>query len=238
MVAERDFVGNDVPDGVAEDGTGHGTHVAGIAGAENDNGKYIAGASWNARLVIAKAANSRGLLSDADTAQALNWCNNVPGVSVVNTSFGGAVPNTGIENKVADLISSGKTVVASAGNGGPYSGPNYPSAYPNVIGVAATMQTAEVASFSNSGDNVDLAAPGVDILSTWVNDSVAYLDGTSMAAPHVSALAAMLYADGLDRVQTRDRMYARAIDVYQPGWDPITGHGIIDAGCSVRAIYC
>jgi subtilisin family serine protease len=197
------------------DDNGHGSHVAGIAGAKGNNSSGISGALWNAQLMPVKFQNADGIGTIADEVEAIQYAI-MNGALVINASFGG----TTFSNTESDIISvannAGVLIVASAGNGGEDGigddndlVPHYPSSYsqPNIISVAATDQDDLRGSFTNFGLNsVDVAAPGVFVLSTIVKNSAfalcsgnpfAGLDfcaGTSMSSPHVSALAALLYS--------------------------------------------
>lgn len=197
------------------DDNGHGSHIAGIAGAVGNNSSGISGVLWNARLMPLKFQNADGSGTIADEVEAIQYAI-MNGASLINASFGGAT----FSNTESDIISvaknAGVLIVASAGNGGEDGigddndlVPHYPSGYsqPNIIAVAATDQDDLRASFTNFGLNsVDVAAPGVFILSTIVKNSafalcsgnpfagLDFCSGTSMSAPHVSALAGLLYS--------------------------------------------
>jgi thermitase len=136
-------------------------------------------------------------------------------------------PSTVDRTAVDYATSKGAVVVAAAGNGNT-SDRAYPAAYPNAIAVAATNQDDRRASFSNYGDWVDVAAPGVSILST-VPSGYASWSGTSMAAPHVSALAGLLAAEGYDGAAIRTRILNTAVDLGANGDDPYYGAGRISA---------
>ena len=110
----------------------------------------------------------------------------------------------------------------------------YPAAYSNVMAVAATDRHDQPASFSNFGDWVDIAAPGRSILSTIPGGRYAYKNGTSMATPHVSALAGLLASQELDRAGINKRIFNSAVDLGPAGRDPYSGHGRIDAGQTVQ----
>lgn len=233
VVAERDFLGDD---NTAQDGNGHGTHVAGLAAVETNNNGGTAGVGWDSKLVIAKAASTGGTSTTAFAAQALNYCQNVGGVSVVNMSLGFDV-NAGVdvlESEVIDSYSMGQTVVASAGNDGTFK-ERYPAAFRSyVIGVGATNSNGSLASFSNKGPSVDLVAPGVDILSAWPSNSVRRLNGTSMSSPQVAGAAALLYAKGLDRDQVKNRLFSQAEDRGVVGRDDYWGYGFLNIRCAAQ----
>lgn len=171
------------------DENGHGTHVAGIAGAATNNSIGIAGASYNSKLLSVKVLDkngsgyyswvSNGIIQAADS-----------GAKVINLSLGGSSASTTLKNAVNYAWNKGSVVVAAAGNSGKKSR-LYPAYYPNAIAVAATDQNDKKASFSNYGLWVDVAAPGVSILSTYKGD-YSYLSGTSMAAPFVAGLAGLV----------------------------------------------
>lgn len=232
VIAERDVVG-DTHDGTAEDDIGHGTHVAGIAAAQTNNRIGTAGVGWNSKLVVVKAFDAEGNGTIADLAQALNYCQKVGGVSVVNMSFAGARGSEALKAEVAESNRMGMTLVAAVGNYGT-SEMLYPAGYPGVIGVGAADRDGSLRSTSNTGPAVDLVAPGEDIISAYPNTGVASLSGTSMATPQVAGGAALLHANGLDRDRVRARLLNQAEDRGPVGRDDQWGHGFLDLRCAVR----
>lgn len=226
IAVQKDFVNNDP---IAEDNDGHGTHVAGVAGANTGNRYGVAGGCFACGLIIAKVLGSGGGY-DSDIADGIIWSAN-NGAHVINLSFGGPGSSSVLENSVNFATGKGAVLVAAAGNEDT-SIPIYPAAYPNVIAVAATDKYDRRASFSNYGDWVDIAAPGVNIVST-LPGGYGYKSGTSIAAPHVSALAALLRNQGRTASQIRYQMQRTAVDLGAPGRDLYYGYGRINAADAV-----
>ncbi len=186
--------------GVPTDDAGHGTHVSGIAGASADNGVGVAGLAYESPLIVVRvfAADASGAAL-SDVANGIVWAAQ-RGAKVINLSLGatgGAYPVT-LCNAVQTASSTyGAVVVASAGNGypegTPVSTPTYPAACAGAVGVAATDSADLPASFSNYGNpDVFVSAPGVNVLSTLPGNAYGGMSGTSMAAPYVTALAALI----------------------------------------------
>jgi hypothetical protein len=179
------------------DDNGHGTHVAGTVGAVGNNGIGVAGVSWNVRLLPVKFLNSSGSGNVANAISAIEYATRM-GARIMNNSWGGGPYSQALFDAIRAAGDAGALFVAAAGNDGSDNDltPSYPAGYalPNVISVAATDANDQLATFSNYGaTTVDLAAPGVDILSTARRGGYILLSGTSMATPHVSgALALML----------------------------------------------
>ena len=187
----------------------HGTHVAGTIGAVGNNNIGVAGVSPNVKLMPLKFMGSNGG-STLDAVKAVNYATSM-GAKVINASFGGGGYSQAMFDAIQNANRSGVLFVASAGNSGlnTDSNPQFPAAYnlPNVISVAATDRFDQRANFSNFGrSSVDLGAPGVGIVSTLPNNSYKSYDGTSMAAPHVAGVAALLYAQNQNRsaIEVRD----------------------------------
>lgn len=185
-------------DGTPQDDAGHGTHVAGIIAAAVGNGEGIAGVDGRARIMALRflGPNGRGRISDA--VRCLDYAI-AAGARVTNHSWGTSYRSQALEEAVARARDAGVLVVASAGNDGAdldVAGSHYPSGfeYDNVVAVASTTSYDTLAASSNRGrSTVDIAAPGVGIISA-VPGGYAKKSGTSMAAPHVSAVAALTLA--------------------------------------------
>jgi subtilisin family serine protease len=176
----------------------HGTHVAGTIAATAGDGVGVAGVAPNARIMsvrfLDQSDGGRGTWSDAMLA--LDWARD-HGATVVNASWGAAGLVPPVCDAIADVVASGVTVVAAAGNDGLDTGqtPSTPASCgsPGLVVVGATDNRDRLADFSNRGAaDVDLAAPGVDVAAPVPGAAWGYLSGTSMAAPHVTGVAAIL----------------------------------------------
>jgi len=211
------------------DTTGHGTHVAGIAAALTDNQVGVTGVSGKSKVLAIRVgawwipvfAGAAGIVYAADYS----------GVKVINLSWGGYFPDPYIADAVQYAIGKGILIVAAAGNEDEDE-PMYPAAYPNVLAVGATEYIPELwqewqdichlpvrkACFSNYGDYVDIAAPGVNILSTVPGGWYEVYDGTSMAAPFVAGAAALVW--GKWPTLTRQQVYDLLVSTGDPGIDP------------------
>ncbi|OJW07115.1 MAG: hypothetical protein BGO49_28100 [Planctomycetales bacterium 71-10] len=187
------FVAND---GDVRDDYGHGTHVAGILGAAND-GRGIVGVDWNARLMILKVLDARGDGEPADAAAAVRFAAD-HGARVVSASWATDEFSQDLYDAIAYAGLKGVVVVVAAGNESANDDlrPVYPATFdlPNILVVAAVDKSGSLASFSNYGANtVDLAAPGVDVYSTYASRSkYATLSGTSMAVPYVAGVVSLV----------------------------------------------
>ena len=186
------------------DDNGHGTHCAGIIGAEGDNGEGIAGINWTVKIMPLKFLGKGGFGSTNDAIEAINYAidRKKKGVNVriISASWGSTSKSKALGDTIKAAGDAGILFVAAAGNNGSNNDrwPHYPSNYdlPNVVSVAALDRADKMASFSNFGlKAVHIAAPGKDILSTWLKDSYREASGTSMATPYVSGVAALIVAN-------------------------------------------
>lgn len=188
-------------DGDPMDDNNHGTHCAGTIGARANNGHAHVGVAWAVRLMACKFLSGDGWGYTSGAIECVDFAVN-NGAKVLSNSWGGGGFSQGLYDSIARARDEGVIFVAAAGNSGldTDSSPQYPSAYDleNIISVAAIDRNGQLASWSNYGKStVDLGAPGVDIFSCVADSdsSYAYYSGTSMATPHVSGVAALLFAN-------------------------------------------
>ncbi|MEF8828484.1 MAG: S8 family serine peptidase [Haloarcula sp.] len=193
-----------------DDDNGHGTHCAGIADAV-DNSEGVVGVSTSATLHAVKVLDGDGSGTYSDVAAGLEWVAD-EGHDVGSLSLGGPKSST-IEDACQYAADRGVLLVAAAGNDGSDVEETAPATYSTVMAVTATDETDSLASFSNYGSDVELAAPGVDIVSTYPGGGYETFSGTSMACPHVSGAGGQLMADGDSNTDARTRLTDTAEDV-------------------------
>lgn len=197
------------------DGNGHGTHVAGTVAALNNN-VGVVGVAYDVDLYAVKVLNNSGSGSYAGIAQGIEWAIN-NNMNIINMSLGGSQSSSILEAWCNLANDSGLLLVAAAGNSGRVNGRGdtvgYPAKYASVMAVAATDSSNKRASFSSTGPAVEIAAPGVGILSTIPNNGYASYNGTSMASPHVAGAAALLWASNpnLTNQQVRQKLKDTAL---------------------------
>lgn len=226
IVPGWDFVNGDA---LAQDDHGHGTHVAGIAAAETNNGQGVAGVSWGARIMPIKVLDGNGDGYWSDVARGVRYaCNH--GARIINLSLGGDNPSSTLEDALEQAYQDGCLIAAAAGNSGRKE-IDYPARYPEVIAVTATDRYDALASFSDQGPEAEVAAPGVDIWSTLWPHTYGWKNGTSMSTPYVSGLAALIWSacPQLDNSGVRGVLQSTAKDLGAAGWDSQYGYGRIDA---------
>lgn len=243
----REFLGQGHQDvaGGTNDPDGHGTHVAGIIAAIANNGKGITGAAPEVKIIPVTVLCPGTGGSTSDVAKGIRWAADPTkgNVDVINLSLGGGSSTSMVRSALAYAESQGVVIVAAAGNCGQggsncsgVNSPSYPAAEPEAIAVAATTNTDDHASYSTSGAYVEIAAPGgassgswqKSVFSTWNNGGYNAIAGTSMAAPHLSAAAALLVAKGCNAAEVRSRLVVTAVDLGPEGWDPQYGAGLVN----------
>jgi thermitase len=199
LTAGYDFVNND---SIPQDDNGHGTHVAGTASAVTNNGVGVAGVCWGCSIMPVKVLDASGSGTDSQVASGIIWAAD-QGARVINLSLGGYGAVKVMSDAVAYAYNLGAVVVAARGNDG-NSTPHYPAAYPQVISVGATDHNDKRPWFSSYGPDLEVAAPGDNILSSYWDNIYATGSGTSMATPHVSGLAGLLLS--LNPALTQDNV--------------------------------
>ena len=228
----------------------HGTHVAGIIAAKGNNDLGVAGVCWNAKIMLLKVmADNSDLIEEWDVIEAIDYAID-NGARIVNCSFGGEDYMQTEYEAFGSLKIAGILAVCAAGNEELNTdetiSKNYPSCYDldNIISVAASNQNDNLASFSNYGlTSVDVMAPGDNIYSTYLDPSYKYMQGTSMAAPHVSGIAGLLLAKnpslGYTRVKSAILDTVDKIEPIEPD-DPskriLTG-GRVNALAALSSVY-
>lgn len=237
---------------------GHGTHVAGTIGARDQTGGLV-GVAPGVRILPVRVLAPHGSGSLYDIAQGVLYAAGLPadagafgfiqnsyGAHVINLSLGGPTSNPALQAAVQAATSAGSLVVASAGNDGTPDA-RYPAAYPEALSVSSVGPTWAKPGYSSFGSTVDIAAPGGAVVdaggdplhgvwsSTWDFDTGQPnwegWQGTSMAAPHVAGVAALLFSQspGRTAAEVRSLLESYARDLGPAGWDPTYGHGLLDA---------
>jgi subtilisin family serine protease len=234
-------------DGDAGDRHGHGTLVAGIVAATADDGHGIAGVAPEARILPVRVLDEDGAGRSEDVGRAIRWAVD-HGADVVNVSLEAVAGSDGArgapgvpDDAVRYADQRGVLVVAAAGNE-PGAAASYPESSPIVL-VGAVDRDDRAPAFSVVDRPDGFVAPGVGIVSTWCQRTAGGCDvaaapygvaeGTSFAAPHVSGVAALLAATGLDAAAIRERLAAGAVDLGEPGPDRVHGTGRVDAAASL-----
>ncbi len=224
--------GGRVTPGECGDVDGHGTHVAGTIGALANNGLGVTGVAFDSPLIVCRALSGPdGSGTVADVAACIVWAH-TQGARVISMSLGGPSSRTLAEatkTAFARGSHSGSLLVAAAGNDG-NGVTEFPAGLPQVISVGAIDARDAIAPFSNQNADVEIAAPGVDILSARAGGGYVTLSGTSMATPHVSGAAALLWSadPGASASRIRARLDAAVDDLGAPGRDPAFGFGVLD----------
>jgi thermitase len=225
-------LGGTLANGTCVDDNMHGTHVAGTIAAKAGNGQGVAGVAFNSSISVCKAlytAAGTGLTSDV--ANCIAWTH-ARGAKVISMSLGGGDSTTlrqAVQAAWENGGANGSVLVAAAGNDGD-STVNFPAGYAEVVSVAATDHNDARASFSNTNPDVEVAAPGVNVLSTIPGGQYAELSGTSMATPHVSGVTGVLWQlfPGSTAASIRSRLTAAVDDLGPAGRDSTFGFGRVN----------
>lgn len=222
---------------------GHGTHVAGTIAAVGNNGIGVIGVAWRAKVMAVKGLDDSGNGLESTLSNSIIYAAN-NGADVINNSWGGQGSSQIIADAVNYAYSLGAVVIAAAGNNNEDARNFFPANLEQVITVAATDSNDFKASFSNWGSKIDVAAPGVDILSlraagttlgTPVDLNYTRADGTSMATPHVSGLAALILSQhpAYTNEDVRQVLRVSGTDIGLAGYDLDSGYGRINAAAAL-----
>ena len=238
LVKGYDFVNNKDD---ASDDNGHGTHVAGTIAQSTNNGYGVAGIAYEASIMPLKVLSSSGGGTIADIAESIKFAAD-NGASVINMSLGGGGASNMLEEAIKYAHSKGVTIIAAAGNEGRNSS-SYPARYPDVISVSAIDAAGDKAGYSNFGAGVDISAPGGGETGKIIQNTVdprtgesvfVGFQGTSMAAPHVAGVAALVRSTGVDSPEEiRDILKQSARKVQEDHLNHF-GSGHLDANAAVQ----
>jgi thermitase len=214
-----------------DDDDGHGTHTAGTIAAIAGNRTGITGVAFDAPLIVCKALGADGSGDTSDVASCIAWAH-ARGAKVISLSLGGPASNTlraAVRAAWAGGGRDGAVVVAAAGNDGD-GGTDFPAGYPEAVSVGAVDDAGAHAWFSNANEDVELAAPGVDVLSLKAGGGYARMSGTSMATPHAAGVAALEWEahPRSSAAAIRRRIDDLTTDAGPTGRDPEYGFGIVD----------
>src|SRR5687767_10745343 len=226
--------------GESFDDHGHGTHVAGIIGARANNVGTI-GVAPEATIYAVKVLDGNGSGALSWVAGGIDWAVD-NGMQVINMSLSATVTSQALSDAVAAAQAAGVLVVSAAGNSGCCNTVGYPARLPGSLAVGATDAADLLASFSSTGPEVDVVAPGVAVRAPVPTGACALCDpsgyrllnGTSMATPHVAGVAALLMSRGRAAWEVRNLITNTARDLGTPGFDHTHGHGRVDALAAVN----
>lgn len=223
-----------------KDESSHGTNIAGIIAATANNNLGVVGVAPDAQIMPIRASASLlaggSFLQEDDLAAGILYAVE-NGAHIINMSWGGPESALVIRDALQYAASNGLVLVAAAGNSGE-PGLSYPAANNNTIAVGATDRSNNLTNFSSTGTAIDVVAPGLSILTTQLGNTYTVRSGTSMSAPQVSALAALLLSRNPDLTpkQIRSLLISTAKDLGSPGYDNNYGAGLIDADALATSI--
>ena len=218
------------------DENGHGTCTASVMAARMDGAKGIVGLAFDSKIMPIRVFDFNGEGEDKDISAGIVYAA-LHGAKVINCSFGDVYYSPLMRDAIKYAQYQGCIIVASSGNNG-WSYPHYPSDYDGVISVGASDENGLRYDFSNYGSRLALLAPGVNVLSSVLNNQYAYKSGTSLSAPYVSAASALLLElnPNLNCDDIKGILQSTTKDIAEKGWDEKTGSGILDVGAAVNAI--
>ena len=218
-----------VTNGTCSDDNLHGTHVAGTVGAIANNTVGVAGVAPNAEFAVFKGLNAAGTGFYADIVAGIHWLHTTGGARIISMSIGGP-QDSALDRELSEAYSAGTLLIAAAGND--YDATkNWPAYHPDVVSVSSVSQNGQKSDFSTCNGDVEIAAPGEDIWSTFPGNTYGVISGTSMATPHVSGVAAMIMSEkGLGHTQTRSLLKSSA-----QGNGGCNGVGIVNLASALGA---
>jgi serine protease len=248
-IAGYDYVDGDWD---PSDENGHGTHVAGTIAQATDNARGVAGVAPDANIMAIRVLDRSGSGSAYWSAKAIIFAAE-NGADVVNLSLGSRYSTSAEEDAVAYAVGRNVVVVAASGNSG-RSTVEYPAAYPGVIAVGAVGADARVVGYSNGGSALDIVAPGGDMSRDRNGDgyydgilqetfdsqgrgmAYEFFEGTSMATPHVAAIAGLLIAEGAEADQIENILLSTATDLEGAGWNTRSGYGLVNPVAALEQV--
>lgn len=231
VVLAKDFTGSGSGH---DDRAGHGTHCSGIIAAiDNDTG--VVGVAPECKLAIGKVLGDSGSGGSSGIAAGIRWAM-LNGAHVISMSLGSPSPDQQIHTAIREAVEKGIIVIAAAGNEGPGNGTvGYPGGHPECVCVGAFDANGKIANFSSRGGQLDVAGPGVNVLSTIPGSRYAKMSGTSMATPYVAGVAALVVSACLKAGRPAPRpaefkamLRGASIDAGTAGRDSAFGWGLVD----------
>ena len=220
------------------DGGGHGTQVAGVAAAVTNNALGIAGVCWNCKIMPVRVMADSGISNYSDIALGVKYAAD-KGAHVINLSLGGYAYSNALRDAINYAVNDNNVVVVAGAGNDNVSTPFYPAAYDNVIAVAGTTDVDTKADFSDYGAWVDVSAPAVDIMTTYLGGDWGLANGTSLAAPFVAGVAALIRSQhpewNATMVRNQILQTADPIDTLNPSYAGQLGFGRDNAAQAMQA---
>lgn len=218
----------------AQDDNGHGTEVIGVLAAKGNNGIGVSGVLWNAKVLPIKVLDSKAAADLDLVAQGINTALD-RGAKVILMSFSSMAYSRALTNAINRAEANGAVLVAASGNEG--NRVAYPAAYPTVIAVGGVKSNNEPIYESNSGPELNLMAPGLNVYTTKLGSTYGSFSGTSAAAPQVAGAAALIMAryPKLKPIDVRQLLYQTATNLGESGWDKRTGYGLLNVEKAVTS---